>query len=59
MIIRKACRFRWKLDKVQQRWLDRGVPLLRYGDPAKCLTLWRASEEHSLMRLSPSIFGSL
>ncbi len=38
---------------LQKRRLERGVPLLRYGDLAKYLTLWRASEEYGFLRQGP------
>ncbi len=47
-------RFVWnKALELQKRRLERGIPLLRYGDLGKYLTLWRASEEYGFLRQGP------
>ena len=47
-------RFVWnKALDLQTRRLDAGIPLLSYGDRAKLLTLWRASEEYGFLALGP------
>ena len=47
-------RFVWnKALDLQKRRLDAGIPLLSYGDLAKLLTLWRASEEFGFLALGP------
>ncbi len=47
-------RFVWnKALELQKRRLDGGVPLLRYGDLAKYLILWRSSEEYGFLRQGP------
>ncbi len=39
---------------LQEKCLDAGIPLLSYGDLAKLLTLWRASEEYGFLANGPS-----
>ena len=48
-------RFVWnKALDLQKKRLDAGIPLLSYGDLAKLLTLWRASEEYGFLANGPS-----
>ena len=48
-------RFVWnKALDLQKKCLDAGIPLLSYGDLAKLLTLWRASEEYGFLANGPS-----
>ena len=47
-------RFVWnKALDLQTARLDAGIPLLSYGDLARLLTLWRASEEYGFLALGP------
>ena len=47
-------RFGWnKALDLQTARLEAGIPLLSYGDMAKLLTLWRASEEYGFLATGP------
>ena len=49
-----CARFVWnKALTLQMGRLEGGVPLLQYGDLAKLLTLWRASEEYGFLAEGP------
>ncbi|EQD75307.1 Transposase (probable), IS891/IS1136/IS1341 domain protein [mine drainage metagenome] len=49
-----CARFVWnKALGLQKGRLDAGMPLLSYGDLAKLLTLWRASDEYGFLALGP------
>lgn len=45
-----CCRYVWnKSLALQKARLNRGVPLLKYGELARMLTLWKQSEEHGFL----------
>ncbi|MHB1286206.1 MAG: RNA-guided endonuclease InsQ/TnpB family protein [Leptospirales bacterium] len=50
-----CARFVWnKALALQKGRLDAGMPLLSYGDLAKLLTLWRASDAYGFLALGPA-----
>src|SRR5277367_163837 len=57
ILLTKACgcaRFVWnKALALQKGRLEAKIPLLQYGDLAKLLTLWRASEEYGFLAEGP------